>query len=415
MLKPSTRILLVGGGPHARDALHRAFIGERDDIDIFQLDTPDDALEAMASERLQLCIVRAQSGAPEATLKICEDAREAGLHTPIIVLFDTDSANIEHTFVAAGALAAMPWDGSQDAMLRNFLRITLSLRASEENLRQSSDRLVMEMRTLQDQRERAEALNVQYLELAENYAHAKEELEKLNQEKTKFFSIIAHDLRSPFTALLGFSELLSLRADMMDPSQVRDAAQNIHQAGHRVFALLENLLEWSRLQMGRITVDPQTISLADIAGETLEVLEPVAAEKGVLLNQEDGAQQAFADPNMISAVIRNLVNNAIKFTPSGGRVTVSFETCENTDGARGEAYVHIIDTGVGISAERAAKLFELSQSVSTQGTNGEFGTGLGLLMCKELVESNHGRIHVTSEEGCGSTFSVMLPLEAPRD
>ncbi len=407
----TARILLAGGGEQTEVALQNAFTQSAHAVEIAHTVNVDDTLMALVEQRFQLCVVRARDDEPEFAASICADAAEAGVRVPIIVLMDLADAELEQRLLAAGALAAIPWDGSQDAMLRNFVNLTLGLRKSEENLRQSNDRLVMEMRTLQDERERAEGINAEYVELVENYALAKEELEKLNQEKNKFFSIIAHDLRSPFTALLGFSGLLLERAEKLEPAKVKDFATHINEAGNRVFKLLENLLEWSRLQMDRVQSQPRPFPVNEVASKTVEVLGPVAAQKEIILTERGQAPEVYADPHMIDAVIRNLVNNAIKFTSQGGAIVIAYET----DADAGRARISVIDTGVGMSDETAAKLFNIAENVSTQGTAGEAGTGLGLLLCKELVERNSGTISVHSTEGKGSTFTFTLPLAEPAE
>ena len=403
------RILLAGGGEDTKAAVLRAFELSAHTVEVVHCAEANDALMALVTERFQLCVVRAHDGASDFAGQFCTDAREAGVRVPIVVLMDLANSDKERHLLSVGALAAMPWDGSQDAMLRNFVNLTLGLRKSEENLRLSNDRLVMEMRTLQDERERAEAMNAEYVEMAENLALAKNELEKLNQEKNKFFSIIAHDLRSPFTALLGFSSLLIERADKMEPAKVKEFASHINDAGNRVFKLLENLLEWARLQMDRVSVEPVVFPVGDVAGKTVEVLGPVARGKGIELVERGVAPRVYADPNMIDAVIRNLVNNAVKFTPTGGTIAIMYETDDDV------ARISIMDTGVGMDAKTAGKLFNLAENVTTKGTAGETGTGLGLLLCKELVERNHGRILVESTPGVGSTFSFTLPLAASDD
>lgn len=405
----AARILLIGGGNDTEAAVRHAFGQSAYQIDIVHAPDLDQALIAVVEERFQLCVIRASDDAPEFAAKICADAKIAGVRAPIVVLMEVNNPERERELLAHGALAAMPWDGSQDAMLRNLVNLTLGLRKSEENLRQTNDRLVNEMLTLQDERERAEAINVEYVALAEDYAIAKHELEKLNQEKNKFFSIIAHDLRSPFTALLGFSSLLVERVDSLDRAKIKEFTSHIHESGSRVFKLLENLLEWSRLQMDRVTVEPTLFNLSEATHKTLDVLGPVAKDKGIRLTEHGHAPQCYADPHMIDAVIRNLVNNAIKFTPSGGSVCIEYKT----DVDSGCARIDIVDTGVGMSKDTARNLFSLADGHTTQGTNGEKGTGLGLLLCKELVERNGGTITVKSKAGKGSTFSFTLPLHAP--
>lgn len=406
----SARILLAGGGAETEYALKEAFEGDGIDIDLVHANDAEDALTALVSQKFQLCVVRGLSDEPDFAISVCEGARESGVRIPIIVLMDIASRHSENEFLKAGALAAMPWDGSQDAMLRNFVRLTVVLRDSEENLRKTNDRLVQEMLTIQDERERAEGMNAQYVELAENYAMAKEALEKLNQEKNKFFSIIAHDLRSPFTSLLGFTALLEQRAEKLSPEKVKDYAVTINDSATRVFKLLENLLEWSRLQMDRVEFNPQDISLADITGKTVDVLGPVAAEKNITLTVPKDAPNAYADPHMVDAIIRNLVNNAIKFTPAEGSITVGYETTP-----AGQVSIAITDTGVGMEQDTIRKIFNLADNVTTVGTDGEKGTGLGLLLCKELAERNGGKLKIDSEPGKGSTFSFTLPAEASQE
>jgi signal transduction histidine kinase len=243
----------------------------------------------------------------------------------------------------------------------------------------------------------------------ENYALAKEELEKINQEKNKFFSIIAHDLRSPFTGLIGFSELLKNGAETYPPEKIKVFAGHIYKSSTGIFKLLENLLEWSRMQMNRVSVSPSPFHLGDTTQNAFNVLLPVAIEKNIQLCESGTAPSVYADPHMIDAVIRNLISNAIKFTPHGGTVTVRYET----DEAANTATTRVTDSGVGMDAETASKLFKMTENVSTRGTDGEEGTGLGLLLCVELVTRNKGKISVESTPGEGSTFTFTLPLKAP--
>jgi len=161
------------------------------------------------------------------------------------------------------------------------------------------------------------------------------------------------------------------------------------------------------VQMNRIETVPSSFSVFDIAARTVDVLEPVANDKQIKIDLEKMDIKAFADPNQVDTVIRNLVNNAIKFTDAGGKITI--QTSANND----VATISVIDTGRGMSDEMAAKLFNLAENVTTAGTNGEKGTGLGLLMCKELVERNGGKMSVKSKEGSGSEFSFTLPTTSP--
>jgi len=404
----SPKILLAGGGPETLTALQNAFATGGINVEIEHTTDDESTLVALACQKFQICVVRGTPDQPDFVMSVCQGAKEAGMRVPITVLMDIASPEYEKIFIDAGALAAIPWDGSQHAMLRNFVRLAVTLRQSEENLRKTNDRVVQEMITIQDERDRAESLGAQYVELVENYAMATEELENLNQQKNKFFSIIAHDLRSPFTSLLGFTALLEKRSATLTPDKVQSYAKTINGSAKRVFKLLENLLEWSRLQMDRVDMEPRDFFLADVAAKTLEVLEPVAQEKSLSLETSGEPNHAFADPYMIDAVIRNLVNNAIKFTPGGGTITIHYDI-QNDHFTR----VSVTDTGVGMDPQKLQKLFDMSSNVTTSGTNGEHGTGLGLLLCKDLVERNGGKISVESEPGAGSTFSFTLPRNAP--
>ena len=276
---------------------------------------------------------------------------------------------------------------------------------AQETLRDSEERLKVQVVDLRDREERLEAQAADLVALAEDQAIMSDELKKLNDQKDKFFSIIAHDLKGPFTALLGYSSLLADKVDYFDKKGVVESAAAVHESAQRVFKLLENLLEWSRLQMGQLEFEPGPIDLKEIIDTNLGLFAPTAKEKAIrLTGKRRKPLNVFADAHMVDAVVRNLVNNAIKFTPERGHVTIS----ARRNGKWAE--VEVSDTGVGISAYRAARLFRLDEKTSTVGTGGETGTGLGLHLCKELVERQGGRIQVRSTEGEGSVFRFTLPL-----
>jgi len=233
----------------------------------------------------------------------------------------------------------------------------------------------------------------------------RDELELLNQQKNKFFSIIAHDLKGPFTTLLGYSSLMSEMIDRLDRKKIVESATAVHTAAERVFKLLENLLEWSRLQMEGTDFKPAPLDLKEIIDANVKLFAPLAVDKKIVLgSNRTQALEVYADANMVDTIVRNLVNNAIKFTIEGGTVTLSARR-------KGKlAEVEVTDTGVGIPADKMSRLFRLDEKTSTTGTGGETGTGLGLQLCKELVEKQDGRIQVASTEGEGSVFRFTLPL-----
>jgi PAS domain S-box-containing protein len=231
------------------------------------------------------------------------------------------------------------------------------------------------------------------------------EMRELNATKDKFFSIIAHDLKGPFNAILGFSELLSESYDDFDEEEKKKFIHNIKIASDSTFKLLENLLDWSRLQTGKINPIPEMIDLSLLTLENISVLKSMADSKKIkLFSSIQYNTRAYADTNMVKTVLRNLVSNAIKFTHPGGEVKI--QAIEN----RNMAEVCISDNGVGIEEERIGLLFHIDEKLSTSGTANETGTGLGLLLCKEMIERQGGHIWVESEAGKGSRFFFTLPL-----
>ena len=276
-----------------------------------------------------------------------------------------------------------------------------ALKGSEANLK----RQLLELR---DREERLETQGMELVALAEDAAMIRDELDLLNKQKDKFFSIIAHDLKSPFNALLGFSSLLESRGGQMEKDQVAEYGHLVHQAAGQAYNLLEDLLDWSRLQMGRMEFEPEMIDLNKTFEAALFLFEPIAAAKGITLQAEhQPGLSAFADKKMVETTLRNLINNAIKFTDEEGTVSLKAENSGAT------VQVSVIDNGVGMAPEKLEKLFHIEEKTTTQGTVGETGTGLGLHLCKELVEKNGGEITIESAPGDGSTFRFTLPGEEP--
>jgi len=241
------------------------------------------------------------------------------------------------------------------------------------------------------------------IELAENEAFLNEKLKYEADVKDKFFSIIAHDLKSPFTALLGMTQLMAHSADKMGQEKLVEFAGNVHESGQRVFELVQNLLEWSRVQMEGGNFEPENLVLQTQTEECCEILRPVAEEKNIALTNKVNTETVFADRDMVQTVIRNLVANSLKFTPSGGRIDVMSQNGGDM------VQVTVADTGVGMSEDQAKNVFALDQKTSTVGTNGEAGTGLGLPLCKDMLERNGGDIWVESIPGEGTQFHFSLP------
>ena len=229
---------------------------------------------------------------------------------------------------------------------------------------------------------------------------------ELNATKDKFFSIIAHDLKTPFNSIIGFSELLVDNVKENDYDKVAEFAGIILQSSKRAMDLLINLMEWSQLQSGRMDFNPELFDVSMLIDEVILLLKGIADQKSITIeNQLTRSVQVFADMEMISAVMRNLISNALKFTQTGGCISISALSKEN------EVIITVSDNGVGLPEDRINKLFILSESYSTPGTNKEKGTGLGLILCNEFIKKNNGLIWVESEIGKGSSFSFSLPLK----
>lgn len=231
------------------------------------------------------------------------------------------------------------------------------------------------------------------------------ELEELNAEKDKFFSIISHDLRSPFQGLLGISNIIKEEYDNLSHDEVKLFINNLYNSAKNLFNLIENLLQWSRIQRGKLDLKPSTIELYEEVLYIINLLQQNAANKNIKLTNTI-SQNIFveSDINVLTSTLQNLISNAIKFTKNGGEIKISSEMLDEF------IQVTVMDNGVGISEENLQKLFRVDSQVSTLGTEREAGTGLGLVICKELIERQGGKIWVKSKLGEGSAFSFTLPV-----
>jgi len=230
------------------------------------------------------------------------------------------------------------------------------------------------------------------------------ELRQLNATKDKFFSIIAHDLKSPFNAIMGFSELLMEQIKEKDYNGVEEYAEIILKSSGHALDLLMNLMDWARSQTGKLDFIPEHFEMVDFIKDITLLFDDIASQKAIAIKKElPHNATVFADKAMISTVLRNLISNAIKFTKPGGEIII-------TVAEKGtEIIVSVIDNGVGIPEKMIDKLFRIDENYTTSGTNNERGTGLGLILCKEFIEKHAGNIWVESEEGKGSVFSFTLP------
>jgi signal transduction histidine kinase len=235
-------------------------------------------------------------------------------------------------------------------------------------------------------------------------------LVEINNEKDKFFSIIAHDLKSPFNSILGFNELLLEQIKKKDYENIEEFANLMLQSSNNAVDLLSNLMTWSQSQSGRMEFNPVYFEIASLIEESTRLLNDLAGQKSIKIESTiSSAVPVFADKEMISTILRNLISNAIKFTNIGGKISISVDKIDET------LKVTIRDNGVGILRESLDTIFNIAGSESTLGTLNEKGTGLGLILCKEFIEKNNGKIWVESKAGIGSSFSFSLPTKAKVD
>lgn len=231
-------------------------------------------------------------------------------------------------------------------------------------------------------------------------------LKELNATKDKFFSIIAHDLKSPFNGILGFSEILKNEARDLDIDSIIEYSDIVYSSAQQTFSLLENLLDWARTQSDGFPFSPKKIFINDLIRKEIIHLKPNADQKNIsLINNTNDAITITADEKMISVVIRNLISNAIKFTPNKGSVQV--EAIMKMD----KIEILVSDSGIGMNNKTIEKLFKIENSFTNLGTENEKGSGLGLIICKEFIEKHGGKILAESEIGKGSRFYFSIPFE----
>lgn len=229
-------------------------------------------------------------------------------------------------------------------------------------------------------------------------------LMRLNRQKDKLLAIIGHDLRSPFTAFLGIAEILKTKSAQLEPSEVSKYADDVMTAGRKAYGVLDSLLEWAHVQWEDLKPEPVNLDAEDLVAANIDVFKTVAESKKILLEwHRNGSAPVYVDKNMIDLVIRNLIDNAIKFTSDGGTITMGVSH-EST-----LVWISVKDTGTGIDPDRLNSLLGPDHIPSQTGTHGEIGIGMGLSLCKEMIEVNGGELIITSELGTGSEFRFSLP------
>ncbi|RIH62879.1 GHKL domain-containing protein [Mariniphaga sediminis] len=251
--------------------------------------------------------------------------------------------------------------------------------------------------------EQTKQLEIKNRELKEQ--SAKQQM--LIKMRDKFFSVIAHDLRSPLNGVLGLSEIMYRETDQMSQAEIKNCSGSIWSSTKQTYLLLENLLEWAQMQQGQIKFSPAGLNLQSLVHENFDLLAENAFQKNIQLEQNiPSGLTVWADKSTLNSILRNLISNAIKFTEEGGDVSVSAKKEKN------QVKIAVTDSGVGMEPSIIKNLFKEEEKTSTYGTKKEKGNGLGLILCKDFTERNGGTIHVESEPGKGSTFYVILPVSA---
>ncbi|MBK6912735.1 MAG: PAS domain S-box protein [Ignavibacteriales bacterium] len=232
-----------------------------------------------------------------------------------------------------------------------------------------------------------------------------EELKNLNASKDKFFSVVAHDLRSPFHGLLGLSEIIVDEFDFLEKPDLKEYMANIHKTIENVYRLIENLLEWSRLQSGKMTFSPAKLNLYKSIETVQQVLIGVSSLKDItIINNTSKGIFVHADEKMLRSVLQNLITNGIKFSNPNSEITISAASDKEI------VTVSVSDKGIGMDEDTLSKIFSLDHSITTPGTAQEKGTGLGLVLCHEMIEKHSGKIWAASKKGIGTDFHFTLPL-----
>ncbi len=399
-------ILIVDDNPNNLFSLHE-LIAENFPVEVIEAASGFEALRIISEHPVDLCLMDVQM--PELdgfeTAKLVR-SRPKTAHIPVIFITAFDpNKNLMEKGLNAGGLDYLtkPID---DVQIVHTLNMYLRFLDRERNINSELEEKV-QLRTAEFQNiNRKLKLEIEERRRTEIALQESENnLKEANAAKDKFFSIIAHDLRNPFNAVIGFSNLLRENISEFNLDEISEYIGYINDSAINAYTLLGNLLDWARSQTNSIQFNPEDINISDIINSTLVILSGEATKKNITISNSVPAQAVvLADSNMISAVLRNLVSNAIKFTRPGGCISLSSNA--------GEKFYEftIEDNGVGIQKKDVEKLFRIDTKVYSKGTADESGTGLGLILCKEFIEKNSGSIRVESEYGKGSRFIFTLPV-----
>jgi signal transduction histidine kinase len=297
------------------------------------------------------------------------------------------------------------YDPNYNKIERNLYKAEIENLVKKKKIETEKEKLISDLKKSKEALEK-ETLKVK--KLNSNLLDSQNELKEHIATKDKFFSIISHDLRGPISAFLNLTDLLLSEMEEMSWKELKETMKMMHSSALGVNRLLNNLLQWSRLQRGKLDFTPANYNLKFIIDNGIDILKSSARDKSInIINLVADDIIVYADSNMLDLVIRNLISNSIKFTNEGGTITIS-----SSKKNKKLIIVSITDTGIGIEPKNLEKLFRIDEKITTEGTKGELGSGLGLILCKEFVEKNGGKISVKSSIGKGTTFTFSIPSGA---
>lgn len=350
--------------------------------------------------------------------EVCEALKNDKRTREIPIIFltaKTETEDLLKAFEIGGVDYVTKPFNALEVMAR--IKTHLELKNSKDTIKQQYSELIKKNEQLtkaySDLEHQAQNLNKLYLQLIQNETFLRksnEELQKLNEMKDKFFSIVSHDLRSPFAGILTMTDILNHHIDKFSKDELVDMLRSLNKTAQQTYKFIEDLLEWSRSQMGRIQMNIEKEDLSSIIAGTLLTLNQQAELKNITIeNNVPIGTYAFFDNNMMATIVRNLISNAIKFTHKGGKVSLNSE--QTTIQGKPFVRLSVSDTGVGMNEDKISQLFSLEKVQSTPGTEKEKGTGLGIVICRDFIEKMGGKISVESKLNEGTTFYVDIPAE----
>ena len=388
LLREGIKVLVVDDEPVSRLMVTQQLLSQG--FIVNSTDNGNEALELIRNQANDIDLVLLDVIMPDKTgYEVCQEIRQmyTPIELPVIMLTAQDEVSAIVKGFDSGANDYLTKPITNSELIARFNAHVQATRLNKI-LQENNSRLIHEI----NEKKQAE----------ERLSEANKSLSELNTTKDKFFSIIGHDLRSSFSSLLTCSDLLSKSANKYSMEKIQDLARKLNKSAQNTLQLLDNLLYWARIQRGKMFYDPKKIELIKISLKSIVLFTEIAEQKNIKLNHNiKRGVFVYADSKMADLIFRNLISNAVKFTQNGD-IHISSREID------GFVEITICDTGTGISEENMKKLFTLG-IFSQHGTAGEKGTGLGLVLCKELIEKNNGKINIESQPGKGTKVCFSIP------